>query len=1010
LLGLSLAVLTYPLFAQPTDPEEVSDLQPELSLMPLDTLPTDSFAVDSFSVDSLASDSARSTSDLDTIVSYSADWVETLSSPRVTTLIGNAKVSYKSMELTAHKIVVTWDENLVRAEGVLDTIKIYPKRQPKPFTPQLSLSEPDITEISSVSPADSTLSDSVSMDVEPPDVSLTPFDKSLGTVGMIALAEERAIDSTVVHPDTTITIDSTLADADSSLTPYVGEQDSSLAQVPEEVRDSIYWKGLPRMKDADQILTGSELTYNMKSRRGRVVKSKTALGDGFYNSQTIKRMDTDTYFIESGHFTTCDADEPHYTFWSREVKMIIRDKVIAKPVVLYFGHVPVFIIPFGVFSTEGGRRSGIIIPTYGESSSEGRYFRDLGYYWAPNDYYDVRTSLDFFESHGIRLRSDMNYALRYVLNGRVGGSLINWSENSQEIRRWDLNLNHRQTLSPTSNLNLSGTFVSDGSYYRETSQNLNQRMAQTMTSNATVDKRWEGTPYYGSLNLYHSENLVTGNISQTLPQISISRSSSQFFTPPKGTKVEDMNWWNRLYYSYNGWAKNNRSVTVYQIGDTENKITKQQGGVQHNLSLSGSFSALSYISLSPGIQYSEQWFDAWNEYSLNSTGKVDTVKHKGFRSRRTFSTGISASTKLYGLFKPHIGSLEAIRHTLSPSLGFNFVPDYSDKEWGYYTHFTDITGRLRKYDQLPSNGVFSGSPQGKVMSMSIGLGNYFEYKQLIEDKEVKGKLFDLNLNTGYNFVADSLHWANLSSGLSLPTFGKGMAIGNAAMSGVTLMVNGSHSFYALAVDPLYGTKRIVDRPAENGLRLLSFDLTSSFSLEGKPAGGAKPESTPSSTNQGTIGTPPASSLMSGETALTGETISISGEPSQTVADKPVVGFTEPMWTPSPLPWKAGISFRYGEDHSNPDTPFRSVQGSLNLETDVTKNWKVSYSTTYDFVNESVVASNISIYRDLHCWEGRISWNPVGVSKGYFFVVNIKSSQLKDIKVEKSKGGGRLFGY
>ena len=54
--------------------------------------------------------------------------------------------------------------------------------------------------------------------------------------------------------------------------------------------------------------------------------------------------------------------------------MIVNDKVIAKPIVMYIGNIPVAALPFAVFPHRTGRHSGIIIPRYGESAREGPVF------------------------------------------------------------------------------------------------------------------------------------------------------------------------------------------------------------------------------------------------------------------------------------------------------------------------------------------------------------------------------------------------------------------------------------------------------------------------------------------------------------------------------------------------------------------------------------------------------------------------------------------------------------
>jgi hypothetical protein len=55
-------------------------------------------------------------------------------------------------------------------------------------------------------------------------------------------------------------------------------------------------------------------------------------------------------------------------------------------------------------------------------------------------------------------------------------------------------------------------------------------------------------------------------------------------------------------------------------------------------------------------------------------------------------------------------------------------------------------------------------------------------------------------------------------------------------------------------------------------------------------------------------------------------------------------------------------------------------------------------------------TNITIHRDLHCWEGSFNWTPVGAGKGFYLRIGIKSAQLKDVKVERQKGRGSILGF
>ena len=819
--------------------------------------------------DSLATppDTTKKQASLDTTIVYSAEKVSFTFNPRVTVLEGDAKVLYKSMNLTAGRIEIQWDTDLLVASSILDTIKLLRR------------------------------------------------------------------DSLGVQPD------------------------------------SVVVKGKPKMADGAQVIIGETMTYDIKTKRGMVVEGVTDYQDGTYRGEAIKKVDSETYNIHSGHYTTCDKDEPDYSFWAKDMKLMMHDKIIARPVVLEFGPVPVMIVPFGVFPSRGGRHSGILVPTYGESSSQGRRLTGLGYYWAPNDYYDARSWIDYYEKLGINFGLQTRYAKRYVYSGGLLGAFSNLRSESGNSKEYRLDLNHTHQLTPNTNLNVSATYASSEQQVQAFENNIQRRLDKTVRSDATLSQRWPGTPYSASVNLHHEKNLETGYIMTRLPQANFSRSQTPIIPLSEGRKPEDAKWWNTIYYRYSGSGINTSVTSVTELTDsTELKRSRARGGIMHDLGFTASLKPFGVFAFSPGFNYTEVWVDEWLDYDVHADGTADTTKHKEFRARRTFNTGAGLSTKLYGLFRPNLFNVAAIRHTLSPSLRFSYTPDFSDEKWGYYKTGRTPTGVEKYYDRF-GESVYGGTSARESKNLSIGLDNLFEYKVAADGKETKGELFSLGLNTSHNFSADSLKWSDLSSSIRIKSLSGPLG---KSFSGLGLDVTTRHSFYAQQND---GTGRYytVDQPAEGGLRLLSVDLMTSLKVQG------------------------------------GETPSKKTEDS-TEAPSNIDIADEQAWTPNPLPWSAGMDFRYGIQRVSPSQIDKRIWSAINLELKATKNWRINCNTTVDLVHKEIASSAISLYRDLHCWEGRFVWNPVGLRAGYYLIINVKSANLKDVKVEKSEGGGGIFGF
>jgi len=52
------------------------------------------------------------------------------------------------------------------------------------------------------------------------------------------------------------------------------------------------------------------------------------------------------------------------------------------------------------------------------------------------------------------------------------------------------------------------------------------------------------------------------------------------------------------------------------------------------------------------------------------------------------------------------------------------------------------------------------------------------------------------------------------------------------------------------------------------------------------------------------------------------------------------------------------------------------------------------------LNKQFAAPQITVYRDLHCWEMNFVWNPLGIARGFHLEIRLKAPQLRDVKVTK----------
>ena len=780
---------------------------------------------------------------------------------------------------------------------------------------------------------------------------------------------------------------------------------------PKSETDSIYKSIKPTIieKGRDPMV-GNEMIYNLDTKRGKIIYGKTKAEDGFYKGKEIRNEGDKVIYIKNSVFTTCDLDTPHFHFESNKMKIIQNDVVIAKPIVLKLADIPVFGIPLAIFPHQGGRRhSGWIMPAYGESRSRGQYIDGLGYYWAPNDYWGSKFTLSFGDRQGAVLSVNNQYRVRYKFNGNfyfrnqqfLSGSedIISLKENrnSNFMLRWK----HSQLLRNNQTFNANTTYSSNGSYNRKYGLDVAERMDQKATSNITYTKRWTKSKNSMSFNLYSNQDLLvdkktdnTSNyyvaptqagyqlniINRTIPKVSFRHGQSNLLA----TKNNQKRWYHNITWNY-GFNFTNKdrkyyesvfidSLSIYdwKRNDSGSPIdtTFIDNGWTHTASLNAPTKLFKYININPRINLRSNWvnrsFDKiWND----STNSFQDIENKGFDTRTTGSFSVNANTKLYGVFALPFGPLKIIRHVASPSIGYSWTPDFSEPVFGYdlgyiETYNNPINGDIIKHDRF-SKTMAGSTPSNEQKNVNFSLNNIFQAKTTINDEEKKIDLFSWRMSSSYNYAADKYNLANLKSSIRSKLFGK-----------LNLDLSTTHDFYNY--DNETGARINEYRKNNNGIldpRLINARLSTGFRLNGSHWQ-KKDEQIPTDID----------SLKTNDHLSELNTINSMKNTLK-----------------SGNLWSTNFSLSYNYNAYNPlnETKTFWVNTSSNIQ--LSKNWKLAYRARFDMIKKDLVSHNVSLNRDLHCWELSLNWTPGGIGQGVYVKLNVKSPNLKDLKIEK-KGG------
>ncbi len=729
---------------------------------------------------------------------------------------------------------------------------------------------------------------------------------------------------------------------------------------------------LPLMYQGNEKYEGTMLSYNFQTQQGSISMGYSDADVGYYFGERIKKVTSEVFFIKNGLYTTStERIDPEYHFFSPKMKVIPKDKVLAQSVFLYVEGVPVFWIPFVILPNKHGRSSGLIVPTYGNDGTYGAYFANFGYFWATNDYMDFTFKGSAFTKGRFDISTRFRYALKYKYTGsfEAGYSRIRTGEKKDIDKfssdQWVINLIHNHKINPTTTLDGNLSFVSGKSYYDNSTNQLSDLLRQNAISNLTLSKYWEETPYSFSINYYRDQNLQNGDILERLPSFSFSRSESFPFRSDNNTS-EKLKFYEYFSYSYSGNFQNLRTKrTLKNIAGLDSTYSDSRLGALHNINLNFS-PQFEFFNIRPYFNYTEIWYNKYITQEFNpASNTVVTHDNKGFKAIRYFQTGISFNTKFIGIVNPKIFKITGIRHIITPSITYQYMPDFSSDKWGYYGTYRDTSGNTYKYSYFAKE-IFGGAPMGESQSLVFSVGNIFEMKTKENDTtENKFQLFNFNLSTLYNFAADSLKWSELRSDFRTQ-------IGN------ILNIGGGATFNFYEFDNNKNTRinRYLLSTQGKFADITSFNINLSTSF-GFNLTNSK-ETLRSETKE------PIDSL----TRLKLEKEKRENEKKEVYDVK------------YNIPISGSLNYNYSLDKHNPNNVYKTSNISGNLAFSLSDKWKFTFATSYDIFTKQISAPYITIYRDLKSWEINFNWYPIGVYRGFFFELRIKAPSLKDIRIEK----------
>ena len=529
-----------------------------------------------------------------------------------------------------------------------------------------------------------------------------------------------------------------------------------------------------------------------------------------------------------------------------------------------------------------------------------------------------------------------------------------------------------------------------------------------------------------TLNLRHNQNVQTGAVSLTFPELSFNATR---IYPFKNSGRLSRGVLGKLGFAYNMVAKNdlnnnaisssglnivNRSdldgeMIAFNFENLGILLDRGKIGMRHNIPITTTFKALKYFSVTPSFNYTEVWYPKALNYSYDESEegiRIDTLR--GFSRAGFYNTGANMNTTIYGTYFFNGKKIQAVRHVMIPSVGFSYSPDFSDPSRGNYQEIQvsedpENTRLLSRY-----NGFAYGGPgTGRSVSMNFSLTNNIEMKVRTKNDSTeeykKVKLFDnLSFSSSYNFLADSLKLSAIGIRAKTSLFNRAVSLGFSGnidpyiyiLDSIEERTGGNRVFHQTQIDKLAWN-------AGKGLGQLSTgNVTLVINLRPKNKSGKRSSDTdqsdanqndPFGANQDPFGN--NDPFNQDPNNPNGRQIGSMSGPND---------YDPNRYVDFDVPWNLGINYSLNyRKRGFEDARITQTLG-FNGNVSITDKTKISFNSGYDIKNKEFTVTRLNLTRDLHCWTMSFSWVPFGPRQEYFVEIRVLSTLLKDLKIDKKR--------
>ncbi|MBL7864991.1 MAG: LPS-assembly protein LptD [Cyclobacteriaceae bacterium] len=773
--------------------------------------------------------------------------------------------------------------------------------------------------------------------------------------------------------------------------------------------------GYPIFTNGAEKYETKSIDYNFKTKKARISEVVTKQDEGFLHGNAVMKNDRNELLSIHNAYTTCNLAHPHYQIIATKAKAIPNDKMVVGPFYMTMHDVPLPLgFAFGIFPSPRKSASGVIIPSYGEEKNRGFFLRRGGYFFDINDYVKLDVTGDIYSKGSSALYINSNYIKRYSYTGSFNFSYSNNKtsdnvEDKSSVQDFRIMWSHSPQSKGTGRFSASvnaatATYNTNNLLMYNTNQ-ASPRLDNTtrkLSSNVSYSKSFGSAINLGA-NMRLNQDLTTKRVDIALPDLTFNINNIYPFKKSKAAFLQNFstrlstaatnqmsNNLGRNWTNLSGEPIDHDSIAPINSQTLPYMFEKARKGVRHSVPFGTSVKILNYFTISPNISFDELWYFEKLNWGVSSDGKsavvTDTIQ--GFNRVMNYSTSIALTTRIYGTYFFKGSGIQAIRHIVNPSISMAFNPDFGDPSLGYYQKLQLDGNPNPVYKSVHEGFVYGSSRMGESAAMSFGINNTVEMKVKNKKDTVARKvnLFNtLSINSGYNFRADSFKLAAFSMAANTNVLSDKLNINMSASLD-------PYKYVTIApLDPLSSQPSKEMRVSHYAWNPYTAPEGYGVIDDGFGIGRITNASLAMSTNLSPKGKSKDADIRSKV-----------GKANISDSDKKYLLENPDAYIDFDIPWNLRINYNIDYNHTV-NSPAKVTQ-AMRFDGDfsLSKQWKIAFNSGYDFERNEMTQTSISIARDLHCWQVNLSWVPFGKYQSYTFFIGIKSSLLKDLRLNRTR--------